>query len=192
MVDGGKERPGQKSTGGLGKDDEIVKLVASPEKCCGCRLCETACTFQHEGVYGSRSSRVRVAKLESQGIDYPVVCQRCAQAPCARACPTGALTQIQAGGVIELDADACISCGDCVVACPFGACNLHPQSHLPIICDLCGGEPACARECPTGALATDEAGAGPDYRELGALAQRKRDAYAVRMCRDLLQEWGKR
>ena len=177
---------------GVGKDDEIVKLVVNPETCCGCRLCETACTFQHEGVYGSRSSRVRVVKLESQGIDYPVSCQRCSNAPCVRACPSGALSQPQAGGVIAVSDERCTSCGDCVVACPFGACNLHPQHHVPVICDLCGGDPACVRECPTGAIAIDEAETAPDYRELASVAQRKRDTYALRMCRDLLQEWGKR
>lgn len=169
-----------------------MKLVVNPEKCCGCRLCETACTYEHEGAYGSRSSRVRVVKLESKGIDYPVVCQRCANAPCVRSCPSGALNQAQPGGVIEVETSACISCGDCVLACPFGACNLHPQSRLPVICDLCQGQPACAQACPTGALVIDQGKTGPDYKELAAVAQKKRDAYALRMCRDLLGEWGKR
>jgi len=170
-----------------------LKLVIDPEKCSGCRLCETACTYAHYGNYGSRTSRVRVVKLETQGIDYPVICQRCQNAPCVRACPTGALTQDKANGVIRVDEELCVGCGSCVKACPFGACNLHPEDLIPIMCDLCGGSPSCAEACPTGAIVfEEEEDRTQELRELERLAQAKRDAFAQRMSRAMLEKWGRR
>ena len=51
-----------------------------------------------------------------------------------------------------VDAGLCVRCGDCVAACPFGAIRLHPYTALPLICDLCEGDPACVARCVTGAL----------------------------------------
>jgi len=168
-----------------------VKLIIEAEKCSGCRLCEMACTNAHENNYGSRAARIRVVKIESQGIDYPVTCQRCANPPCVRACPTGALTQDPTDRVIRVNESLCTGCGSCVKACPFGACNLHPRAMVALICDLCGGAPACAEACPTGAISSisDE---GLDCAELARLAQAKRDRYAERMCRPMLERWRKR
>jgi len=39
-----------------------------------------------------------------------------------------------------------------VDACPFGAIYVHEDYDLPIICDMCGGDPECVKKCPTGAL----------------------------------------
>ncbi|MFQ6052631.1 MAG: 4Fe-4S dicluster domain-containing protein, partial [Candidatus Bathyarchaeia archaeon] len=39
----------------------------------------------------------------------------------------------------------------CVDACPYDAVKLNGSR--PLICDLCGGEPACVERCPTEALA---------------------------------------
>jgi hypothetical protein len=30
---------------------------------------------------------------------------------------------------------------------------LHPETGLALICDLCGGDPACVKRCATGAIA---------------------------------------
>jgi Fe-S-cluster-containing hydrogenase component 2 len=40
----------------------------------------------------------------------------------------------------------------CITACPFGVISLHPEKHVAIKCDLCGGDPECVKHCPTGAL----------------------------------------
>ncbi len=169
-----------------------MKLTVKPDKCSGCRLCETACTHAHYGDYGSRSSRVRVVKIEAEGIDCPVVCQQCSNAPCVRACPTGALRQESASGVVEVDESLCTGCGDCVQSCPFGACNLHPQDRVAIICDLCDGEPSCASQCPTGALSVEGSEDELDFSELATIGQGKRDDFARRLCRGMLDEWRNR
>ena len=63
-------------------------------------------------------------------------------------------------------ADRCTGCGACVDACPFGMATLHPESGLALICDLCGGDPACVKRCATGAIR---------YERAGAVAQEKRE-----------------
>ena len=72
-------------------------------------------------------------------------------------------------------ADDCIGCAACVDACPFGMAALHPESGLALICDLCGGDPACVKRCATGAIVYDEA---------GIRARAKRDKLAARYGRD--------
>ena len=43
-------------------------------------------------------------------------------------------------------------CGACTVACPFGNIAFDPAVEIVVKCDLCKGEPACARFCPTKTL----------------------------------------
>lgn len=53
---------------------------------------------------------------------------------------------------MRVDADKCIGCSACVYACPFGASFIDSETLKASRCDLCGGDPLCARMCPTGAL----------------------------------------
>ena len=49
--------------------------------------------------------------------------------------------------------EECISCGECVKACPYKAINFNTSAYkYPLICDLCGGDPQCVKVCPTNAL----------------------------------------
>lgn len=53
------------------------------------------------------------------------VCRKCVQTmgstrPCATVCPTGAITVDNLGSTI-IDQEKCISCGKCMLACPYGA-----------------------------------------------------------------------
>ena len=75
------------------------------------------------------------------------------------------------GYIAQLDESLCVGCGTCVDACPFGMAALHPESGLAIICDLCGGDPACVKRCVTGAIVYEYADAG---------ARAKRERLAVR------------
>ena len=118
----------------------------------------------HEVQFGTVTARMRVAKVESQGLDFPHVCRLCRQAPCMAACPTGALYRQEIGGAVLLHPDDCIGCSACVDACPFGVVALHPETGLALICDLCGGDPACVKRCATGAIAYEPAEAGPRIR----------------------------
>jgi Fe-S-cluster-containing hydrogenase component 2 len=41
---------------------------------------------------------------------------------------------------------------------------LHPETGMALICDLCGGDPACVKRCATGAIVYAERGAGARAR----------------------------
>ena len=130
----------------------VRRILVRKELCSGCRACEVACVAWHEGRFGTSSARIRVTKIEPLGVDHPHVCRLCWRAPCVAACPAGALYRDAATGAVLLHADDCIGCSACVDACPFGVAVLHPETGLALICDLCGGDPACVKRCATGAI----------------------------------------
>jgi len=39
-----------------------------------------------------------------------------------------------------------------VTACQFGMIRIDPETKQAFKCDLCGGDPQCAKWCPTGAI----------------------------------------
>lgn len=123
--------------------------------CVGCRMCEVVCGSVHFGAVAPVLSRIRVAKLEEIGLDVAVACLSCNEKPCLE-CPTEGLS-VGARGEIVLDAALCNACGVCVEACPIGAVGFY--DNRPLFCDLCGGEVACVKLCPSRALTyTEEPG----------------------------------
>ncbi len=135
----------------------MKRIVVREALCSGCRACELACVARHEGRFGTATARIHVTKVEAQGVDRPHVCRLCRRAPCVAACPSGALYRDETTGAVLLHADDCIGCAACADACPFGMAALHPETGLALMCDLCGGEPACVRRCATGAITYAEA-----------------------------------
>lgn len=136
------------------------RMLVDQDACSGCRRCELGCSFFHEGRYWPEMSRVRVDKDESRGLDSPVVCRQCGSARCVQACPEHALSRDPRTRAIVLDKERCLKCYACRDACPFGAIHLD-TGKIPLICDLCGGDPACVKACPTAAVRFGRAGDGP-------------------------------
>ena len=130
----------------------MKRILVRDQACSGCLACAVACVVQHEGRFGIATARIHVTKIEPLGVDRPRVCRLCQRAPCAKACPTGALVRDKATGAILLIDKECIGCSACVDACPFGVVALHPETGLALICDLCGGDPSCVKRCATGAI----------------------------------------
>jgi len=128
----------------------MTSLSVDAEKCTACRACELTCSFAKEGVFAPYRSRIRIVRLH--GFNVPIVCVNCAQAPCIEVCPTGAVYRDRAVPVVRINEAECIGCWECVKACPFGAAAWDDDKDVAIMCDLCGGEPACVASCIYGAL----------------------------------------
>ena len=127
------------------------KLMVIPEQCSGCRICELVCAIKHFGVNNPKKSAIKVLTIYPHPVvRMPIVCSQCKVLTCAQVCPVDALQR--SDGVMQLDKEKCISCYKCVDACPFGAIYVHEDYDLPILCDMCGGDPECVKKCPTGAL----------------------------------------
>ena len=134
----------------------MKRIVVWKELCSGCRACEVACVAAHDGAFGTATARIRVSKDEARGLDWANVCRLCDEPECVAACPSGALTKDGAIGAVLLEAEACLQCLACMDACPFEMVFEHPQTGLPLICDLCGGDPSCVKRCATGAIVYGE------------------------------------
>ena len=143
-------------------------FMMDPEKCTGCRLCELSCSFAKHNVFNRELSNIRIEADEDMALNVPIKCMQCDSSPCIRACVTRALHKDENTGAVLLDADRCILCKACVIACPFGCVSLiSPGSALQIsICDLCSGRPACAGVCYSGAISyVDEKNVNRKKRE---------------------------
>lgn len=73
-------------------------------------------------------------------------------------CPSEAIYRETDLGPVLIDADRCIGCKMCIVACPFGVIEFSPDGGVAVKCDQCiertaaGEDPACVEACPTRAL----------------------------------------
>src|SRR4030042_5670961 len=115
-------------------------------KCSGCRRCEIACTLSHEGKIWPEASRVRVFMLVP-GVEVPHLCAQCSNYPCVASCEFKALSVNEQTGAVIVDEETCTTCGVCIQACPGNVPHLNPSEKYIVICDLCGGEPECAKVC---------------------------------------------
>lgn len=160
-------------------------VIAHSNSCIGCKACEVACFAVHNRNNGVAATVGTVAVpviprlyvLRTERFTMPVQCRQCENAPCANACPVQAIRHED--NAIVIDADSCIGCKTCALACPFGAITLADayssgsevrQSNLKerrddglmeakrktvaYKCDLCkeNGKPACVEACPQNVL----------------------------------------
>jgi anaerobic carbon-monoxide dehydrogenase iron sulfur subunit len=133
-------------------------IESNPDKCTACRLCEVYCSLHHHGEISPAKSRIRI-RIFTKGFYYlPNVCRHCTKAPCAESCPTKAISRNRATGAVEIAAEECIGCKECVTACPFGAMGFSEEDETAFNCDLCGGDPQCVKHCYYGALSFAEPG----------------------------------
>jgi len=149
------------------------------DRCSGCFACTVACLDQNDiEVHDEPAAWRQVFAVESG--EYPdahlryvsLACMHCEDAPCLLACPTGAVRRDVATQAVQVEADLCIGCHSCSIACPFGVPRFGVDGKMEK-CDLCGErlkyglEPACVRVCPTRALACGSP------NELGASVSRR-------------------
>lgn len=130
-------------------------LFVEPEKCTGCRICESVCSLYNENVINPTLSRIRVMKWATDRIFLPTFCHQCTPAPCEDAChKRKAISRDQITQALIIDYDLCINCKLCVRDCPFGAVAITSvKGKKKIIkCDLCEGDPQCVKSCEPEAL----------------------------------------
>ena len=158
-------------------------LVIDLDTCVGCQACVVACKGWNTEHYGAPLSDLRPYGAEPEGtflnrvhtyettppegpaqlVHFPRSCLHCEDAPCVTVCPTGASYKRAHDGIVLVNEDACMGCGLCAWACPYGAREMDPLAGVMKKCTLCVDRienenlaeedriPACVRTCPTGA-----------------------------------------
>ena len=105
-----------------------------------------------------------MVRLHHQPVDAPIFCLQCGL--CMASCPVNAIERDPKTGAIIVREEKCIGCGNCVHTCPYGAASLDPATGKALICDLCGGDPACVKACPVDALKYLDADQAAKYKRI--------------------------
>ena len=156
---------------------DAVGLLYDTTRCIGCKACVVACAeanglepddaYWPGGLYqapldlNERTKNViKLYKGADGMLSYmKAQCMHCLDPACASACMLGAFRKREFG-IVTWDADFCIGCRYCQIACPFGIPKFEWSKALPkmVKCELCnhriaqGRIPACAEACPREAV----------------------------------------
>lgn len=157
----------------------MKQVYIKDQVCIGCHLCEVYCRLKHSRsgdlvkAYKKESPRPlpRLRVDESGIVSLSVRCQHCSDAPCIRACLTGALSRDPSTSLVNVDEERCIGCGTCALVCPLGVPKLDTARKKMVKCDLCQDEeiPVCVANCPNEALYYAEAEAEVVPADTGAI-----------------------
>jgi len=125
--------------------------------CMGCKGCEIACKVENEVPLSSWRLRVKYVDVgtfpDATRTFTPLRCNHCEEAPCERICPVSALHYLD-NGIVNIDKERCIGCAGCVMACPYGAIYIDPETNTADKCTYCahrvstGLMPSCVVACP--------------------------------------------
>ncbi len=133
-------------------------FVIDVSRCIDCRACMVACSVENnvpmdhtrnwvydQGVNGNWPSLSRTF--------VPYNCMHCDNPPCTEVCVSGATYKDPVTGLVLVNQDACIGCGYCVDACPYGARYIDQKRGVADKCTACvqrlevGLQPACVATC---------------------------------------------
>jgi Fe-S-cluster-containing hydrogenase component 2 len=143
--------------------------MINPDKCNGCRRCEVVCSFVNHDECNPSLSRIKIVKVEKNGINLPMVCQHCETPVCMDVCPVNALIREEKTHAIILTSDLCIGCRACMIICPYGAISIDPETRSILKCNLCGGDPECVKVCEPKALDFVDADKADMFRKRSAM-----------------------
>ena len=150
-------------------------LLYDKDKCISCYACVVACKVKHNtppfpaSPPESEPKGVRRLNVYQVGpflngdkvlqFFQPISCMHCADAPCIKVCPSGAIHKDAEFGVTLVNGGRCIGCRACLWVCPFGAPDFDKSGKL-VLCDMCidrvreGKKTACEAACPAQAIET--------------------------------------
>lgn len=155
-------------------------MVIDLAKCKNARKCIEGCQQGHDLLPDQEFMNVHLMKdnPDSEPYWFPKNCYHCDNPPCVKVCPVGA-TFKREDNLVLVDANQCIGCKFCMVACPYSARifqwtepgetqvskeDYSPETSVPAQigtvskCDFCadrsreGKLPYCATSCPMGAI----------------------------------------
>jgi len=166
-----------------------LALMIDLERCIGCKSCEAACKAEHGLGPGEYRNRVVwLGSTDAPALDFLTIsCQHCERPACLRACPVHpkAIDKDAATGVVRVLEERCTGCGECIVACPYGAMGYDARDHHAVKCDLCserrreGRTTACAEVCPGKAIGFGEREAHVARAQREGRAVRDTDAFLL-------------
>ncbi len=160
-----------------------LAMVIDLNRCVGCHACAIACRAEWAVPVPYRRNWVKRLGPDAtpKGLSftfYPGLCNHCDDPKCTTVCPVDPEERVfksKSGktkklairatykdpftGVVLVDKERCIGCGNCVEACPYGARYLNEELDDPKAdkCTFCvermayNLEPACVRTCISGA-----------------------------------------
>ena len=154
-------------------------MVIDLKRCIGCYACQIACKAENATPPGVLFARVVKREIGTypkvRRMSLPLLCMHCADPPCVKVCPTEASFK-RPDGIVDIDADKCVGCRYCMMACPYGSrfyygeeqhyfdgggltpyeekgYRNHPTG-VVIKCNFCAHrverseQPACVANCP--------------------------------------------
>lgn len=141
-------------------------IVIDLNVCIRCRTCMVACKVQNAipPFEQNRVEHYRIRPVVWEEGKYPkvkrffvpVLCMQCDKPACMPVCPVNAISK-RKDGLVVIDKNRCIACGNCTRACPYGIPYLMEKSDK---CDYCAAtrldkgerESYCAKSCVSGAI----------------------------------------
>ncbi len=181
----GKAKAGENKENYLPRNNDEYGCLVDTTLCVGCRECEKACNqandlppkpteFSDRSVFENNrrpnSNHFTVvnrypgppslSQKERKETFIKTQCMHCLEPACVSACIVGALQKTPEGPV-TYNADRCIGCRYCLVACPFQIPAYEYNDPIaPRVrkCNFCfervkeGRRPACVEACPREAI----------------------------------------
>ena len=154
----------------LSANNQKIKISEKPHfgmifdqtKCVGCSDCEIACAKvnlvpkgQHRLYVDDQTDPLHVMDRRFVRIS----CQQCEDSPCTEVCPTNACHKDSVTNIVTMNADDCVGCKYCIVACPYDVRFINNETHSAENCNFClgtnlrdGKDPACVESCKYDAL----------------------------------------
>lgn len=155
---------------------DALGLLYDATRCIGCKACVVACKkVNHlaadtrvygEGLYDApdglsefSKTVIQLYKEDDKQSFVKKQCMHCVDPACVNGCMIGALTKGE-HGIVWWQADRCVGCRYCEIACPFNVPKFEWSKRAPNIvkCELCrdrlaeGKEPGCTEVCPRQAV----------------------------------------